>query len=125
MMWQLVEEHIPAFLESRLSVRAGTQIPGNAENLPGFLRVQRGPGSDDMVTDSATVDVEAFAPTEHAAALLAEQARQAMHSLAGGRLASGMLIDSIRTVSSPMFIHYGSNLARYVAAYRITYRKKF
>lgn len=123
--WPLVEAHIPAYLEQVTGIRAGTQIPAGLNTLQGFNRVQRGPGSDDLLTDSATVDVETFAATEVDAARLAETTRQAMHRLVGGQYAGGLLVDRVRTVSSPLFVHYSDSVARYVATYRVEYRKNY
>src|SRR5699024_1548307 len=79
MRWPDVEKLVIAHLNAALSVRVATNLPANVESLPGFVRVSRGPGSDDGITDEPLVDVEAFAPSRGAAADLAEGARQAMH----------------------------------------------
>lgn len=124
MQWPILERVVVAALNTSLSpVRAGTVVPPDVDNLAGFVRVSRGPGSDDGVTDSPVADVEAFAPTQIAAAELAEDARQAMHALKG-KVFAGSLIDSVRTSVGPVRVDYSPNVERYVASYRIEFRRQ-
>ena len=119
----LVESVVIAHLEAALSVAAGTSTPSNLEKALPFLRVTAGPGSDDGTTDSPLVDVEAFAATRHAAATLAEDARQAMLALSA-RNAGGALVDSVTTASRPSWVDYKNPaIQRYVAAYRLALRR--
>lgn len=124
MRWPILERVVVAALNAALSpVRAGTTIPGNVDDLAGFVRVSRGPGSDDGVTDSPTVDVEVFAPTQIAAAELAEDARQAMHALRG-KVYAGSLVDAVRTAVGPVRVDYSPNVERYVASYVVEFRRQ-
>ena len=117
-------------LSSSLSLPAGrvaTRVRADVDTLPEFVRVRRGPGSDDEVTDSPLIDVETFtlSATPSTAWDLAEDARQAMHAMAGTSF-SGALVDSVSTATSPTEIDYGNaKLIRYVASYRLRLRKVF
>lgn len=104
--------------------RTGTKVPGDVETLPAFIRISRGPGSDDLVTDAPVVDVEAFCPDHGDAAALAEDVRQIFHALIGRRIGP-VLVDRVRTTMSPSWVDYrnpGTN--RFVASYRIEYRQE-
>ena len=121
-MWPDVEKALIAHLSRELGVRAAVSTPAELEQLPGFLRITRGPGSDDGVTDSPVVDVEAFAPTRAAARDLAERARQSMHALTGRR-SGGLLFDSVRTSVAPSWVGWGNTkVHRYVAVYAVQFR---
>ena len=125
MMWPVLEPELVKHLSAVLGVRVGTRVPPDVDDLDGFVRVARGPGSDDGLTDSPLVDVEAFAPTEIGAARLAEQARSVFHALRGGRRLAGILMNSISTAMSPTFLQYSPSISRYVASYRLHYRPNF
>lgn len=122
MRWPILEKVAVAALNDALPVQAGTKIPGNVETLPGFVRVSRGPGADDGVTDSPTLDVEAFAPTQGDAADLAEDCRQIIHALRG-QVAGGSLVDAVRTTTGPVRVDYSSSVERYVATYTLEFRR--
>ena len=122
-MWPDIEAALIAHLNATLSVRAATSTPGNLESLPGFVRVSRAPGSDDGITDSPTVDVEAFAPTRPAAWDLAAEVREVIHGLKGRRVA-GLLFDVAETNVTPHWVDYRNpKVHRYVALYRFRYRQ--
>lgn len=122
--WPDVEALAVSYLRSVLAVRVATNVPPDVETLPGFVRVSRGPGADDGITDSPLLDVETFAPTQGAAADLAEDARQAVHALSGHAV-NGLLVDSTSTATGPVRVAYGPKVERYVASYRINLRKRF
>lgn len=124
MSWPMAEKLIIRALNTRLSsARAGIKLPGEAELLSGgFVRVTRGPGGDDGITDSPLIDLEAFHPDLTAAWELAEEARQIMLTLVGTG-DTEHLIDSVETTNGPVRVEYGSNLERYVASYRVEYRR--
>lgn len=104
--------------------RTGTSIPGDVETLPAFIRIARGPGSDDLVTDAPVVDVETFATKRGDAADLAEDVREIFHSLVGRRIGP-VLIDRVRTTMSPSWVDYRNPATnRFVASYRIEFRKE-
>lgn len=115
-------------LSSSLSLPAGrvaTRVRADVDTLPEFVRVRRGPGSDDEITDSFLVDVETFtlSATPSTAWPLAEYARQAMRAMAGTSF-SGALVDSVSTATSPTEVEYGNpKIIRYVASYRVRLRK--
>jgi hypothetical protein len=91
----------------------------------GFIRVARGPGSDDSVSDSFLLDVETFTGlTAGAGWTLAEDAREAMHDLAGAAV-NGVLVDTVSTATAPVRVDYSPNVERYVASYRLNLRKRF
>lgn len=122
--WPDVQALAYAYLSTALAVRVATKVPGDVETLPGFVRVARGPGSDDGVTDSPLLDVEAFAPTESEAWDLAELAREAMHNLTGSAV-NGVLVDSVSTSTAPARVDYGNPaVERFVASYRLHLRKR-
>ena len=105
--------------------RVATKVPATVDTLDRFVRVTRGPGSDDEVTDSFIVDVETFtlAAAPAAAWPLAEGARQAMHDLTG-RLVRNVQVDTVTTATSPTEVDYGNpKVTRYVASYRVRLRK--
>lgn len=121
--WPDVEALAVAHLKAALSVRVATDVPTNVDSLPRFVRVTRGPGSDDGITDAPLLDVEAFAPNQGDASLLAEDAREAMHALAGSAV-NGDLVDSVTTATGPTRVTYSPNVERYVASYRLALRKR-
>lgn len=120
MMWPDVEVAFIKILREGLGVRVADTVPDDVENLPGFVRVTRGPGSDDGVTDSPLVDVEAFHPVRGEAAVLAERARQVMHAASNKH---GVLVDSVATASGPTWVFYAPEVHRYVASYRVALRR--
>jgi hypothetical protein len=121
--WPDVEKLAVAYLNAALSARVATNVPADVDNLPGFVRVTRGPGSDDGITDSPLVDVETFAPKQGDAADLAEDAREAMHALSAVAV-NGSLVDYVSTASGPTRVFYSPNVERYVASYRLHLRKR-
>lgn len=121
--WPDVEALAVSYLSSRLSsVRVATKVPVDVNDLAGFVRVARGPGGDDGVTDSPLLDVEAFAPSQQVASGLAEDAREALHDLAGA-VVGGALVDSVSTSVGPVWVEYSPHVERYVASYRLNLRK--
>lgn len=113
-----------AYLSAALDVRVATKVPGDlVASLP-VVRVARGPGSDDGITDSPLLDVETFANTDQAAWDLAEDARQALQALAG-KAVDGSLVDTVATVTGPVRLDYENPaVERYVASYRLDLRQK-
>ncbi|WP_343317781.1 hypothetical protein AAFM46_11000 [Arthrobacter sp. TMP15] len=121
--WPDIEKALVAHLEEQTSVRCATEVPEKVEDLPGFIRIARGPGTDDLVTDAPVVDVECFKPDYGSAGALAEDVRQFFHGLIG-RKAGGVLIDRVRTSVSPTWVDYKNPATnRFVASYRIEYRQ--
>lgn len=129
MSWPSAEASLVTYLAAETGATVATRIPGNVETIPRFIRVVRGPGSDDLITDSTLIDIESFTPEVTAAdyangVSLAEEVRQAMHRLTGSK-AGEVLIDRVRTSSSPMWLDYKNPATnRFVASYRIEYRQQ-
>lgn len=123
--WPDVEKALVAHIrEATGGKRTGTLVPGNVETLPAFIRIARGPGTDDFVTDAPSVDVETFAPAYGDAADLAEDVRQIFHALTGRRIGP-VLVDRVGTNLSPSWVDYRNPATnRFVASYRIEFRKE-
>ena len=127
--WPDVIPPVIAHLRTSLGLAPGmvaTRVRADVDTIPRFVRVARGPGSDDFVTDSFVVDVETFTLTAapEDSWPLAEGARQSMHALAG-RAVAGVLVDSVTTATAPVEIDYGnSKVVRLVASYRLHLRKR-
>lgn len=120
-MWPDVERAYVTILSEAVGVRVATDIPGHVEDIPGgFIRVMRGPGADDGITDQPLLDVEAFHPDRHGAERLAEQARQAILDSPNRE---GVLVDSVATAGGPARVFYSPNVERYVASYRVRLRR--
>ena len=120
-MWPDIERAYVTILREAVGVRTATDIPGDVETIPtGFIRVARGPGSDDGITDQPLLDVEAFHPDRHGAERLAEQARQAILNSPNQ---IGVLVDAATTASTPTRVFYSPNVERYVASYRLRLRR--
>ena len=123
MGWPNLEAAAVAWLTEQLDADVSTDIPDAVENLPdGFVQVVRGPGSDDGITDAPLLDVAAFHPDRLKAAELAEAARTAVHGMRA-RVVAGVLIDAVNTATGPSWVYYGPHVERYVASYRIGYRR--
>src|SRR5690625_1211829 len=123
MSWPMLEKLAISALNAGLKRgRAGTRLPANVEKLDGVVRVARGPGSDDGITDEPLLDVEAFHADQVTACGSAQAARAIVHRMKG-RLLGGHLTDAVNTASSPCRVYHGSHVERYVASYRIEYRR--
>lgn len=123
MSWASIERAITAGIRADLGTQCGTKVPDNVEALARFVRIARGPGTDDLITDAPLVDVECFSNNHGTADALAEDVRQWFHAL-NGRRVGGILLDRVRTSSAPMWVDYrnpGTN--RFVASYRLEYRQ--
>lgn len=123
--WPDLEKALVAHVrEATGGTRTGNTVPGDVETLPAYIRIARGPGSDDLVTDAPTVDVETFAPKFGDASSLAEDVREIFHAL-NGRRVGPVLIDRVRTTMSPSWVDYRNPATnRFVASYRIEFRKE-
>lgn len=122
--WPDVEKALIAHLRSETGHRVGNLVPGDVETLPAFIRIARGPGTDDLITDAPSVDVETFAPSYGASSDLAEDVRQLFHALSGRRVGP-VLVDLVRTNLSPSWVDYRNSATnRFVASYRIEFRQE-
>lgn len=123
MRWADTEKLAVAHLTSELGVRVVTKLPARFEADMPVIRVSRGPGSDDGITDSHLIDVEVFAASAGPMWQLAEDARQAMLRLAG-RAVNGALVDTVATAASPTRDDYENPaVERAVASYRLSLRQ--
>ena len=124
MSWPILEALAVAWLSEQLGVDVSTDLPANVATVhpDGFVRVARGPGSDDGISDEPLLDVEAFHPDRVEAARLAERARTEVHAMKA-RVVAGHLIDTVETASGPAWVYYGPNVERYAASYRLSYRR--
>jgi hypothetical protein len=96
--------------------------PRLEEHLP-FIRVSRGPGSDDYITASTVIDLDVLAASESHMWALAEQCRLAMHAL-GGQKVAGVQFDSISTASGPTAVSWGNPaIERAVLSARVNVRR--
>lgn len=90
-----------------------------------FIRVTTVGGSDDLVTDRSTVDVDVFESTIGGAGVLGEQVRQFLTVRGGLVTAAGVVVDSVRTVSRPRgFPWPTSGVFRNTASYRFSARRR-
>ncbi|MGY4543260.1 hypothetical protein ACVWY0_003193 [Arthrobacter sp. UYNi723] len=125
MSWPNIEKVLTAAHRAESGVQTGTKVPDDVETLAKFVRMARGPGSDDMITDSPAVDVECFSNVYGTAADLAEDVRQWFHALAG-RKVEGVLVDKVRTVVAPSWVDYRNPATnRFVASYRLEFRQLY
>ena len=125
MSWPNIEKALTSAHRAESGVQTGTKVPDNVETLVKFVRMARGPGSDDMITDSPVVDVESFSNVYDTAADLAEDVRQWFHAL-NGRMVAGVLVDRVRTVAAPMWVDYlNPGTTRFVASYRLEFRQLY
>lgn len=123
--WPDIQKLAVAHLSTALGVRVATRTPDDLETAMPMVRVRRGPGTDDGITDSPLLDVEAFAATEQAAWDLAEDARQAVHDL-DGRSVDGALVDDVTTAAAPVAVDWGNPAVhRFVASYRLDLRRTY
>lgn len=118
--WPDIEKFYVAYLGTALSVRVATQIPDDVEELSGFVRVTRGPGGADRISDEPLLDIEAFHVKRPEAGELAEEARQAV---LGSVNKTGTLVDRADTATGPNWVFYGPHVERYVASYRLSLRR--
>ena len=108
--------------KAALKVEAGPASPPVLEGTQ-FLRIQVVAGQDDTITDTALVDIDAFAADRGAARDLAEVARSWLHA-AQGHLVGGVLIDAVRTSIRPRWRSYGNpKIHRFVGSYWVSTRQ--
>jgi hypothetical protein len=88
-----------------------------------LIVVSRTGGADDYLTDIPRLQVDTLAPTHRQAVTLAELCRQrVLASPATG--VAGVSIDRAWTESAPSYLDYGDkSVHRYVAAYRLAFRR--
>lgn len=123
MTWPNIEKALTKAHRTETGTQTGTKIPGDVETLTAFVRMVRGPGTDDLLTDSPLIDVECFSADYGTAANLAEGVRQWFHAL-NGRKVEGVLVDRVRTAVAPSWVDYRNpKTNRFVASYRLDFRQ--
>ena len=123
MRWANLEKALVSGIRADLFARVGTKVPEDVEKLTKFVRIARGPGTDDLITDAPTVDVECFSNDYTTAGDLAEDVRQWFHAL-NGRTVGTVLVDRVRTSLAPSWVDYRNPATnRFVASYRLEYRQ--
>lgn len=122
-MYADVEALLVTYLASVPDVTGvAVDLPANVLTRLPFIQVNRVGGSDDYITDSATVDIDVFHSTRGAASALARIVHATMMRLRHTAV-NGVLVDSVETVTGPQWIDYqDENLQRYVATYQIDSR---
>ena len=119
-----VEALAVAYLNTALDARVSTDVPANLEQVLPLVRVVRGPGGDDGLTDTPLLDVECFTATRADLWDLTEQTRDALHTLAGTAV-NGRLVDTVTTATGPTRLDYGNPAVhRSVASYRLALRAR-
>ncbi|MER7696165.1 hypothetical protein [Streptomyces sp. NPDC096095] len=126
-LWADVELLVMTGLRPLLpGVRVVDELPDRLETRVPLVSVLVVGGGDDEITDTATVDVAAFAATRAAAWALAEQTRRAMHALAATHNAGQkVVIDDVSTQERPAVVPYGNPaVRRAVATYAVSTRTR-
>lgn len=108
-------------------VRAALGVPASIstknfklESLPGFVRVSRGPGSDDKIYESALIDFDVITTSYDTTHDLAERLRDYVLSTQN-RVVNGAPIGRVVTATSPTEVDWGNpNLVRFVYSARIS-----
>jgi hypothetical protein len=93
--------------------------------VPPLIVVRRVGGYDTYITDRCRLQVQTFGSTHVQARDLAEACRQkVLAAPAADALVAGVSIDRAVTESAPVFVDYGQpSIHRYVATYRLEYRR--
>lgn len=126
--WADLEALAVAYLPTVVAdVRVSDEVPDDLDAILAggdrFVRVVRGPGSDDGFTDRPLLDVDTFTPARVDGPNFAEEVRQALHALRGRKVA-GTVIDRVATSTGPVWVDYGTpGVHRYVASYRVELRR--
>jgi hypothetical protein len=100
----------------------GTVTPADFTDVLPFVRVNRYGGTDDRITDAASVAVDVFSDHRSGARDGAEQVRQLL--LAGPHAVDGAVLDRVTTVSAPVEASWDNPaIRRWTATYRVTARR--
>lgn len=100
----------------------GLSTPSNLEQVLPFLRMRGVGGSDDLITDRSTIDVDVFADSIPASNLLAEQIRQFL--ISQPHTVNGEVLDRVRTVVRPRQLPWPTpGVFRSAATYRVSARR--
>lgn len=129
--WPDLEAAWVAYLADASGERVGTETPGDLAVVGKFVRVSRGPGADDTVTDSPLLDVEVFVAGKSArearpfAMLFAGEVRSWVLAAKARRIGGvvRVLVDRVETVAGPVYVDYRNpQIARCVMTFRVEYR---
>ncbi|HET9381324.1 MAG TPA: hypothetical protein VFP69_10895 [Streptomyces sp.] len=124
-MWPDLEVAVIKGIRSLLEgVRVTDEVPAKVETLVPVVVVRVAGGADTRISDTVTIDVEAFAADRAGMWQLAERARQAVHALAA-TMAGGVVIDTVDTDQRPVPVSYANPaVRRAVATYTLTTRAR-
>lgn len=96
-----IEDALCVHLNSRLSEQVGTRVPKVTETLLPFVVVERlGGPKITVVSEQATVTVEAWAKTWRRAQDVAQLARQAIHDIEG-EIVNGLVFYKVTEFAGP------------------------
>lgn len=103
----------------------GTVTPADLQTALPFVRIARRGGSDDRITDTATVDIDAFAASRTDSRLLADTIRARLIAPGGLVSGAGVLIDQSSTATAPNEVPWSNDqsIRRFTATYRVTARR--
>jgi hypothetical protein len=108
----------------------GTETRPSLQTTLPYIRVTRTGGSDDGVTDAATISVDVFAQGATQAKAVAEQARQLLAGSSPGSLPARQtdhgVVDRVITNSGPVRLPAtdSAGLRMAVASYRVSMRRQ-
>lgn len=104
-----------------LGVRASISTKNfKLEDLSGFVRVSRGPGSDDKIYESVLIDFDVITSSYDTTRDLAGRLRDYVLSTQN-RVVNGAPIGRVVTATSPTEVDWGNpNLVRFVYSARIS-----
>ncbi|MBW8171794.1 hypothetical protein K0651_01860 [Ornithinimicrobium sp. Arc0846-15] len=121
--WPDVEQVVIEYLTLATGTPASARLPHDLESELPRYRVGSVGGSDDTITDSAGVDVEAFASTRGEAHDLAEMARQAMFNMPANPITRS-LVDFVTTRSRPTWVSYDNpKIQRFTSTFDVELRR--
>ena len=102
---------------------APTALATPVDLRPPLVVVRRIGGGDNKITDQPRLQVQAYGSTRVQARDLAELCRQTILASPATKVA-GVNIDRAVTESGPAFVDYGQpGIHRYIATYRLEYRR--
>lgn len=122
-MYADAEGTVIAYLQDTPGVMGvSVDLPHDVLTRLPFVLVTRAGGGDNYVTDEATVDIDVFNTTRATANTMARAIHARMMRLRHTSV-GGVLIDSVETVTGPMWLNYeDENLQRYLMSYIIESR---
>lgn len=100
----------------------GTVVPSDLDSRMPFVKVSRFGGGDDLISDTAFVDVDTFAVQRADAYTLAEQVRQRL--ISGPHVLTAGVLDVVGTNTGPHEVPWANQgVRRFTAAYQVTTRR--